>query len=136
MSLLVTDNLYDGVQKITPSATSSTIIALAACITFTPSYGSFNQNSFINNKTSSQSSQSLNVPLVIFSNSSTEQLIYKNTIASEEVVNEFNVQEVDESEDLLDWDIWIDNPPVVKTITARATLKKGKYLSPSISAEL
>jgi len=127
-----TDNIYSGIKKIAPSA-SSTILALAlvVCTNITPPYASLNLNSFMNDKTASKLNQNLDGSIIALSNSGTNESIYTSS-NDLKFIDEVNIEDENDTEDLLDWDIWIDNPPVTKTITIDAKFVKGSYILPSI----
>ena len=125
-----TDTVYNGIKKIAPSA-SSTILTLVVCANITPSYGSLSLNGFMDNKTASKFSQNLDDPIIALSNSGTNKSIYQSS-KDFEFTDEVNIEDENDTEDLLDWDIWIDNPPVTKTITIDVKFVKGSYILPSI----
>jgi len=101
----------------------------------TPAYGLLNPNGFMENKTASKSIQTLNTPIIGSNNTTTNDVFYKNTKIFESP-HEINIQYEDEIEELLDWNIWIENPPISKTITINATFIQGNYIFPSIEEDV
>ena len=133
MSISSTDTLYNGINKSAPLVSSSVGLVLALYVTMTPSYGALYPNSFMENKTASKSDQGLDSSITVFSSSATNTSIYTTPKFSESFhdVNVDNEHE-DDAEDLLSWDIWIDRPPISKTVTIKAKFIKGNFILPSI----
>ena len=65
------------VQRTSSSISSPVGLCLAAFVIMTPSYGSLNTNSFMENKTASRPGQNLNGSIIIYSNSATNESIYQ-----------------------------------------------------------
>ncbi|SRR5579883_284122 len=138
MSTSTTDMLYSGTQKTAPSVSlTATNLCFGIYPIIIPCYGALNPNSFMENKTASKFTHDLNDSVILYSNSATNISIYISIQKNEDIkkANE-NVEYEDDIEDLLDWDIWIESPPVSKTITVNAQFIKGNFILPSIDEDL
>lgn len=117
---------YSGTERFT-SSTSSAVVGLVicvSCVSIIPSYGSMKLNSFMENKTMSKLNQSIDSPRIVFSNSATNELIYKS-LKNYDPIHEVNHQKskhadwfLEYTEKLtelshlpIDWDSYGAEPP-------------------------
>lgn len=117
-----TDVSYYG-QKTSSSASSHVGLILAAFVIMTPSYGSLNPNSFMQNKTASKSGQNLDGSMIVFSNSATNELIYQTSKHSDWIAESY--EKLKELSKLsTNWDSYGAEPPNDTALNwARETLK-------------
>ena len=113
MSILNTISATDTpyyVQKTSSSISSPVGLVLAAFVIMTPSYGSLNPNSFMENKTASSPGQNLNGSINRFSNSATNESIYKTPKYSDWIA-EYSRKLEDLSSLPTNWDSYDAEPP-------------------------
>jgi hypothetical protein len=145
-----TDTLYNNVKIVAPSS-SDTLpnhvkenavpsYILSSLVTFSlltiAQLQSYPLNVFnlVEKRNVSNISQGLNILNKGFNNCSTTEIIYTSQKYFESFLNKTKIQEED-TEDLVNWDTWIENPPISKTITIKAKFIKGSYILPSIDVE-
>ena len=90
-AIINTTALYNVTQKVSSPTSSVVITSLVICANIIPSYGSIKLNSFMENKTASNSNQSVSNLNIAFSNSATNESIYKS-LSYSELTHEINRQ--------------------------------------------
>lgn len=105
-----TPNALYPAQKTSSSISPSIGVVLAAFVTLTPSYSSLHQNSFMQNKTASKVGQNLDGSMIIFSNSASNDLIYRTSKHSN-LITAYSEQLKELSNLPTNWDSYDAEPP-------------------------